>query len=90
MAQVGPLGSSGPGWSRSHLSSLIEPLSLQRVASGALSVSYTLSGTHNFWSHFSSQQVFCFVPALNHSHTKKVVSSYSKSAMVHSKIERVC
>jgi hypothetical protein len=37
-------GTSGPGWSRSHLSSLKGPFSLQRVASGALSVSCTLSG----------------------------------------------
>ena len=51
-------GTFGPGWSRSHLSYLIGPLSLQWFALSSLSVSCTLSGKH-FWPHFSSQKVFC-------------------------------
>jgi hypothetical protein len=33
-------GTSSPGWSRSHLSFLVSPLSQLRVASGTLSISY--------------------------------------------------
>jgi hypothetical protein len=57
------------------------PLSLQRVASGALSVSCTLAKHNIFGLTFQVRRYF--VPAFNHCHTEKV-PSYLQSAMIYS------